>query len=532
MASFNSINGTKMHGNKAMLTDYLRGELGFEGLVVGDWNAHGQIPGCEVDNCPQALLAGLDIYMVPDDWKGLLTNLVAQVNDGTIPMARLDEAVARVLRVKLHAGLLSASSQRPSERGVAGQLDLLGSPEHRAIAREAVAKSQVILKNNGVLPLRAGAKVLVAGSAADNVGQASGGWTLEWQGMSETKPELFPHTISIWQGINEAVTGTGGIATLSIDGSFTERPDVAIVVFGEKPYAEFAGDRRDLLLRDEEGLELLQKFHRLHVPTVAVFISGRPMWMNRELNASDAFVASWLPGSEGNGVADVLTGAVPSTGRLSFSWPGECDGRPTNGTDNALFEFGYGRSLQDTTALPVLSEECTALTEFDGSEMFASGRLGQGVVGFANRIGSTGPNELLSNLRGKITGMGVSVRGYDRSAQEDAREVQLAPGARFGLTQMRDSGGAYRIAYEVVTRPSAPIMLRLFNEEGGEPGSAIDLTRHFAHGWQKGWREMLITESCAPGLGKSIAFDTEGDITFRISSVRREQVPEGTACTL
>ncbi len=527
MASFNSINGTKMHGNKELLTDVLRGELGFKGLVVGDWNAHGQIPGCEVDDCPQSLLAGLDIYMVPDNWKALIENMVADVKDGTIPMARVDEAVARVLRVKLDAGLLGESARRPSERGVAGRYDLLASPEHRAIAREAVAKSQVLLKNNGVLPLRAGAKVLVAGVAADNIGQAAGGWTLEWQGMSQTRRELFPNATSIWEGLRDAVKASGGSAALSDDGSFTARPDVAIVVFGEQPYAEFAGDKRDLVFRDEEGLKLLRGFRQQGIPTVAVFLSGRPLWMNRELNAADAFVAAWLPGSEGAGVADVLTGAVPASGRLSFSWPVSCEGRPVNGADGALFAMGYGRSLADTSPLPQLSEDCALLVHVDGSELFVSGRLGSGVVAFASRANAVGNGELLPQMRGDMAAAGVTVRGFDRDAQEDARQIRMQPGSRFGLAQDKDSGGAYRIAYEVVTRPSAPVVLKV-----GEAGQVqIDLTQHFAHAWQKGWREMLVTEACAPGLGQRIAFESEGEVTFRISSVQREQVAAGTACS-
>ncbi|MFZ9396019.1 MAG: glycoside hydrolase family 3 N-terminal domain-containing protein [Erythrobacter sp.] len=526
MASFNSINGTKMHGNKALLTDVLRGELGFKGLVVGDWNAHGQIPGCEVDNCPQSLLAGLDIYMVPDDWKGLHASLVAQVRDGTIPMAKLDEAVGRVLRLKLHAGVLGESARRPSERGVAGRFDLLGSAAHRAIAREAVAKSQVILKNNGVLPLRPGANVLVAGAAADNIGQAAGGWTLEWQGMSQTKRELFPNAASIWEGLRDAVKASNGNAVLSPDGSFSARPDVAIVVFGEQPYAEFAGDKRDLVFRDEEGLKLLRSFRERGIPTVAVFLSGRPLWMNRELNAADAFVAAWLPGSEGAGVADVLTGAVPATGRLSFSWPARCEGQPVNGADGALFAFGYGRTLNDTSALPPLSEDCALLAHVDGSELFVSGRLGSGVVAFASRAGAAGTGELLPQMRGDMSASGVSVRGFDRDAQEDARQIRMQPGSRFGLAQDKDSGGAYRIAYEVVTRPAAPIVLKV--GAAGQP--AIDLTQHFAHAWQKGWREMLITEACAPGLGQSIAFESVGEVIFRISSVRREVVAADAEC--
>ncbi len=529
MASFNSINGVKMHGNRDLLTGVLRERMGFEGLVVGDWNAHGQIAGCTVDNCPDALLAGLDIYMVPDDWRVLLDNLVAQVRAGTIPMARVDEAVGRVLRVKYRAGLLGPEARRPSQRGVAGRFDLLASPEHRALAREAVARSQVILSNDGVLPLRAGSRVLVAGTAADDVGQASGGWTLEWQGgrADQLPRERFPNATSIWEGLRDGIAAGGGSATLSVDGSFTQRPDVAVVVFGERPYAEFAGDQRDLVFRDEEGLTHLRRFRDQGIPTVAVFLSGRPLWMNRELNAANAFVAAWLPGSEGAGVADVLTGARPATGRLSFSWPAGCDGQPVNGQVGALFTLGYGRSLAETAPLPVLSEDCAALANTDTATVFGQGRLGQGVSAFAARIGTAGDGELLPQMRGDMSASGVTVRGFDRDAQEDARQILMRAGSRFGLVQAQDSGGAWRISYEVLTRPSTPVVLRVGQ---GDDAATIDLAQHFAHAEGKGWREMVITPACAPGLGQRIAFETQGDISFRISAVRREHLPEGTPC--
>lgn len=526
MASFNSINGRKMHGNKELLTDVLRGQMGFDGLVVGDWNGHGQIKGCTVTDCPQSLMAGLDIYMVPDDWKVLMETLIAQVKDGTIPMARVDEAVTRVLRVKQRAGLLGENAKRPSERGVAGQYDLLASPEHRALAREAVAKSQVLLKNDGVLPLKAGANVLVAGSAADDVGQQSGGWTLEWQGgRKDTLPrDYFPKATSIWDGIKENVTAEGGSATLSEDGSFEARPDIAIVVFGEHPYAEFAGDQRNLVFRDEEGLTLLRQFDEQDIPTVAVFLSGRAMWMNREINAADAFVASWLPGSEGAGVADVLTGKREATGRLSFSWPASCEGQPVNSPEGALFAFGYGRTLSDNSPLATLNEYCGALSEVEGSELFGSGRLGSGVSAFVGRLDGAGFEELMPQMRGDMNGSGVLVRGFDRDAQEDSREITMRAGSYFGLEQSNNTGGVYRIAYEVVTRPAGTIRLRSGN-------AVLDVTAQFELATAKGFREMVVTESCLAGLGKRIAFESDGDVTFRISSVKREEVAEGTECS-
>ena len=516
MASFNSINGVKMHGNKPLLTDVLRGEMGFKGLVVGDWNGHGQIAGCKVDDCPQALNAGLDIYMVPDDWKALHANLLRQVTDGTISMARLDEAVGRVLRVKLRAGLLEPGAPKPSARGVGGRLAMVGAPEHRAIAREAAAKSQVVLKNAGVLPIAQGARVLVAGRAADSIAQAAGGWTLTWQGGVELDNKTyFPGATSIWAGIADAARNAGGSATLSADGSFTARPDVAVVVFGEAPYAEFEGDRKTLVFDDEEGLALLRKFDAADIPSVAVFLSGRPMWMNREINAADAFVAAWLPGGEGAGVADVLFGKRPATGRLSFSWPAQCDGKPVNGPEGALFRVGYGLSLDAPRTLARLDETCGYLSAGPSADWFVGGRM-------AGDISVTAGGRPLPNLRG--TAGGITARGIDRNRQEDAREITFSPGSSLVFAQPKDGVGAYRISYFLPAQPERPVKLTVGS-------NTIDITRELALSAGKGWREMLITEACAPGLGRSIAIASEGPLTMQISAVAREVLPDGADCS-
>ncbi len=197
MMSFSSWNGEKHTGNRSLITDVLKGRMGFTGFVISDWNSHGQVPGCRNDNCPQALNAGIDMYMAPSDWKGLFTNLTRQVKDGTVPMARLDDAVRRILRVKIKAGVFRA------ERPLEGRLELLGAPEHRAVAREAVRKSLVLLKNDGVLPIRGTANVLVAGDA-DNIGKQCGGWTITWQGTGNSNAD-FPNGQSILAGITEAV---------------------------------------------------------------------------------------------------------------------------------------------------------------------------------------------------------------------------------------------------------------------------------------------------------------------------------------
>ncbi|RIV82309.1 glycoside hydrolase family 3 protein [Aurantiacibacter xanthus] len=516
MASFNSINGRKMHGNKELLTGLLRGEMGFDGLVVGDWNGHGQIEGCTVSDCPQAILAGLDVYMVPDDWKPLLENLVAQVNDGTIPMARLDEAVGRVLRAKMRAGLLGDHAARPSDRPNAGDMRLLGSPEHRAVAREAVAKSQVILKNSGVLPLKPNARILVAGSGADSVAQAAGGWTLTWQGGRELTSEYFPGATSIYAGIASEAAATGGEARLSADGSFTgEAPDVAVVVFGEEPYAEFSGDRKTLAFTDEEGLDILLRLKAQGIPTVAVFLSGRPMWVNRELNAADAFVASWLPGSEGQGVSDVLFGKREATGRLSFSWPKDCAGGPLAGTDRVLFPLGYGLSLGERSTLTQLDETCAFLSGDAGAQWYADGRLASGITASAGGVE-------LANLRG--TAAGVSARGVDRNRQEDAREITFAPGSSLTIAQEGEGSGDYVIAYTITRRPSAPVTVTVGD-------TTLDITAQLEHSELKGWREMVLTEQCLPGLGNALTIASQGPLTLGIASVARQDIPEGTACS-
>ncbi len=514
MASFNSINGTKMHGNKELLTGVLRGEMGFDGLVVGDWNAHGQIKGCTVSDCAQSLLAGLDIYMVPDDAVALYETLLKQVRDGTIPEVRVDEAVTRILRVKMRAGLLGPDAKKPSERTNAGDYGKLGMAPHRAVAREAVAKSQVILKNNGMLPLKPGANILVAGEAADSIAQAAGGWTLTWQGGRElTNEKYFPGATSIWAGIEEAAQKSGGSATLSVDGTFETKPDVAIVVFGEQPYAEFAGDLKNMVFSDEEGLQLLRQLDEQGIPSVAVFLSGRPLWMNREINAADAFVASWLPGSEGAGVADILFGKTPATGKLSFSWPENCEGAPVNGSDGALFPVGYGLSLGNTAALAELDENCGFVGDRIGSDWYINGRLSAGVTALA------GGTEL-PNLRGEAGG--VVVRGIDKDRQEDARELTFGPAS--AITFAGKGEGAYVITYNLASAPGGIVTV-----SGGSTTTDVSSRLTVAAG--KGWREMVLTQSCLGEDADTLTIATDAPLQFSIARVSRQKLPEGTQCS-
>jgi beta-glucosidase len=345
MASFSSWQGVKMHGNQALLTGVLKERMGFDGLVIGDWDGYAQLPGCSGVSCPAAVNAGIDVLMAPGGWHDLYTNMIEQVSSGEIPAARLDEAVRRVLRVKLRVHLLDEGS--PAARPFAGHFELLGAPAHRAVARQAVRESLVLLKNErGLLPLAPHARVLVAGEAADDVAQQCGGFTLDWQG---TRPsgDIRPAQ-SIYAGIRAAVAAAGGHAELSADGRFATPPDVAIVVFGERPYAEGAGDIPSLALPDEaRSLALLKGLRARGIPVVAVLLSGRPLWVEAELATADAFVAAWLPGAEGGGVADVLFRARDGSmahdfrGRLPVTWP-RAPAATTAAPHGPLFPFGYG----------------------------------------------------------------------------------------------------------------------------------------------------------------------------------------------
>ena len=362
MASYNSWNGSKLHGNEYLLTEVLKEQMGFDGFVIGDWNGHAQVPGCSNSSCAEAINAGVDMMMVPWDWQAFIANTIAQVQSGAISMDRIDDAVTRILRVKLRTGLLGNSM--PSQRTYANNTSLLASEAHRSLARQAVRESLVLLKNSdNLLPLEPGANILVAGSGADNIARQSGGWTVTWQGTGISNAD-FPQATSILDGIQSAVTSAGGNVTYSINATFdpASTPDVAIVVFGESPYAEYLGDLNNIEYQfgSKTDLALLQGLRAQGIPVVSVFLSGRPLWVNKELNASNAFIAAWLPGSEGGGIADVIFKTAAGdvnydfTGKLSYSWPKQPDQFTLNrydGTYDPLFAYGFGLTYQDIDTL-------------------------------------------------------------------------------------------------------------------------------------------------------------------------------------
>lgn len=383
MASFSSWQGRKMHGREDFLTGLLKRHWNYDGLVVGDWNGHGQLPGATPTDCPQALNAGLDMYMAPDSWKGLRDSLLQQVQDGTISMQRLDEAVRAVLRLKLRAGLFS--QPKPSLRPHGGDFALLGCEAHTDLAREAVRKSAVLLKNAGhLLPISPKQDILVAGRGADHLGMLCGGWTLNWQAQGLTKSD-FPHAETILEGIQRVAGQSGGRVRYSETADYADKPDVVIYVFGENPYAEFRGDLTTLDFKpgDTRDLDALRRFKADGIPVVSVFLSGRPLWVNPEINASDAFIAAFLPGTQSGALADLLftdaTGRPVHdfTGRLGFSWPEFADQYQLNEGDAhyaPLFPFGFGLSIGDDGDLAELHETGVA-TEPDHGVIFDHGSV-------------------------------------------------------------------------------------------------------------------------------------------------------------
>lgn len=528
MASFNSWNGVKMHGNKTLLTDVLKGRMGFDGFVVGDWSGHGQVAGCTPTNCPQAANAGLDMYMAPDSWKGLFANTLAQVKSGEISQARVDDAVRRILRVKAKLGLFKTA--RPWE----GREDVLGKAEHRALAREAVRKSLVLLKNNGVLPIRSSANVLVAGSGADDIGRQSGGWTLSWQG-TDNKNSDFPNAQSIWSGLKEAVEAGGGKAVLKVDGQFDAKPDVAIVVIGETPYAEGVGDLKTLEYQagDKTDLALLKKLKAAGVPVVAVFLTGRPLWVNPELNASDAFVNAWLPGSEGGGIADVIIGDAAGKprndfhGKLSFSWPRSAAQTSLNRGDKTydpLFAYGYGLTYRDKVRLPRLSEVSgVTAASLNVSNYFVGGKT---PAPFAFRLLPT---------------TSVQIRPVDAGGvQEAGRQIVFsgATPATAALVGEKDIDLSFQtnaemgllIDYRLDAKPSAPVTL-------SAGAGKLDVSPILGAAAVGEWKSLKVPLKCFAAAGADVtklaepfALSTAGTLTITLQGVKLTTDPAGAVC--
>ena len=443
-------------------------------------------------------------------------------------------------------GLFEAG--KPSSRQLAGQFSLLAAPEHRAVARQAVRESLVLLKNSQhLLPLKPSMNVLVAGDGADNIPKQSGGWSLTWQGTGVTNTH-FPNAESIFAGIRSAVVAGGGKAVLSPTGAFTTRPDVAIVVFGEEQYAEFQGDIETLEYKpgNKVDLELLRKLRAEKIPVVAVFLSGRPLWVNPELNASDAFVAAWLPGSEGGGVADVLFARQDGTvnhdfkGKLSFSWPRTPDQvTATRGAGQPLFAYGFGLTYKDSGELEALSEDVPQQTAGSAStrEYFTAGRA---TAGWKVTVGEgSGARQELATATG-ATGSGVlKVTAIDRSAQEDGRLLQwsgagpatLAIERAAPLDLQREANGQLSLVfdYRVDAAPTDKVVLGVECQGGADRrcGAEVPIDAQLRSAPKGQWQQYRILLGCFQKGGASMqtitspaTISTAGSLQLGIANVR------------
>jgi len=340
MPSYSSWNGEKCSGSKALLTDLLKDKLGFQGFLISDYNAIDELPGTFKEQVAQSINAGMDMMMIPTRYRQFISTLRELVEEGTVPMSRIDDAVRRILRVKFAMGLMDRSTRIHSDKAL---VDAFGSEAHRAVARQAVRESLVLLKNeNGTLPLSRDLKhIHVVGAAANDLGTQCGGWTIDWQGGSGDITE----GTTVLEAIRAAAPNAK--VTYAADGAPAKDADVIVAVIAEPPYAEMFGDRDDLSLPKADA-DLVAKAAKSGTPVVTILFSGRPMILGKTLDQSDAFIAAWLPGTEGAGIADVLFGDYAPTGKLSFSWPRSMEQVPIRIGDknyDPLFPYGFGLSF-------------------------------------------------------------------------------------------------------------------------------------------------------------------------------------------
>ena len=523
MASFNSWHGKKTHGNKYLLTDVLKEQMGFDGFVVGDWNGHGQVKGCSNESCPQAINAGLDIFMVPTDaWKPLYENTIAQVKSGEITQVRIDDAVSRILRVKFRAGLFEKPS--PINRSLSGKIKLIGATEHRKVARQAVRESLVLLKNKGnLLPLSARQNILVAGDGADNIGKQSGGWTITWQGTNNFNND-FPGGSSVYDGIVQAVKAQGGSVELNVDGNYQNKPDVAIVVFGEEPYAEGVGDIENLEYQQgvKQDLALLKRLKADGIKVVSLFISGRPMWVNAELNASDAFAAIWLPGSEGIAVADVLFSKENGdinydfTGRLSYSWPASASQATVNRFDKdyqPLLPYGFGLSYGDKNLLADNLE----ISNKEASTSLQSLTLFESAIKPPWKMMISDSDSSSAMISSVIENKALYLRTIDRNVQEDARRVifkgteqgRLAFRSRFviDLTQYRKENSTLELTVRLTNMAnlSSKQVVYLAMACGEKCQGKVDISENILSMKVNQWQTLNIDLKCFEKAGADMS---------------------------
>ena len=538
MASFNSWNGSKLHGDKDLLTDILKNSMQFDGFVVGDWNGHGQVPGCSNTSCSQAFNAGIDMFMAPEDWKELLRNTIAQVKSGEIPTGRLDDAVFRILRVKSRMGLLD--ERKPH----AFETNYLGHPKHIDLARQAVRESLVLLKNNSqVLPLNPKRHVGIIGSAAKKISSQTGGWTITWQGR-ENKNSDFIDTKTIYEIIGEAVNSSGGTIEFSEDGEFDQTPDYVIGVFGEEPYAEMLGDLQDLsfIPTDPNYLFQLKNIASQNIKTVSIFLSGRPLEVNQYINASDSFIAAWLPGTAVEGIADVIFSKdgeqqFDFVGKLSYSWPKTKSQSELNHQDKTydpLFPFGFGLDYSAKSELPII-ESLSTIQKIDSINIF----IGTAAIPGEEFVLTQSGFEYVTVDEFSSTDAALNISRFDYLRQDDAKNFVFSESdsmQAFGISANTDLNLTSMKSpyYEVVMRINETDKLPLFFSvscgESCQGSIALPLSQ------TNTWQTITVPVRCLEkaGLDKSkinirSLFLSQGAINFDIHSIIIKEERESLA---
>lgn len=538
MASYNSwndladgVNYGKMSGAPALLTGALKHKMGFRGFVVSDWNAIGQLPGCSNASCPQAIDAGIDMVMVPDDWKAFIANTIQQVMDGEIPLARIDDAVFRIVRAKLRMGLFG---KRPSQLPGAGDASLL---QDRALARRAVRESLVLLKNNlDVLPLKRGMKLLVVGGSADSLPNQAGGWSLTWQGTDNTNAD-FPNGETILGGLRAADGAANVTYSADAQGVDPKDYDAIVVVIGETPYAETMGDippSSTLRFGDRypRDLALLENVAKSGRPVVVVFVAGRPLFVNRMLNRADAFVMAWLPGTEGGGVADVLFAGGKGKTRYNFSgtlprpWPGvPCPDASDAGPARWLFPPGYGLGYPTRHDVPALAEHADVKACADTSTLPVFHTLAVAPFALYLADGVHRDHPVGSNLNSEIAWPRerpvLRLRTVQVDSQQDAKAISWSGAGRFlarsphpvDLSKLASRHAALQFDVVIDTPARGPVTLGM--DCGKNCGGDVELGAVLA-GYPKGTRQTVsIPLECFAKRGVDLA---HVDVPFEIAA--------------
>lgn len=526
MASYNSWNDVtagidygKMHGSRILLTEVLKTKMGFDGFIVSDWNGIDQVPGCSKSSCPQAIIAGIDMFMVPDDWKEFIANTIKQVEAGEIPMARIDDAVTRILRVKMRAGLFG---KKPSANKYAGRQDAL---QARSLARQAVRESLVLLKNDGgALPLARDKKILVVGKSADSLPNQTGGWSLTWQG-TDNKNSDFPNGKTILSGIIEAAGAANVRFSANAVGVEVAQFDAVIAVIGETPYAEGAGDiKPESSLRHSaryaDDLAVLAAVAGKGKPVITVLVAGRAVFANDLLNLSDSFVAAWLPGTEGKGVADVLfrraNGAInyDFKGTLSFSWPKSACQTSLNAGDKNYqpqFALDYGLRYGTKSTVGMLDAGyaaggCAATNSYlifnaaDSASwpLYVSSGGQPGVV-------------LGVDLNSVLTLPTISIDTVQVNTQQDGKRIAWRGAARLearasvpaAIPAFARTEGALKFDTIVSSAPMGAVSIAITC--GAGCGGAIDVTETFKRLAGKGKQTIKIPLACFVDRGADLA---------------------------